>query len=426
MSVLDTEQKLPRMIVQLRWDETSGVDHAANLTEGWEVMKTASLQKVKWSSAEINDLPDSAFAVIEDGGKKDSDGKTVPRGLRALPHHGPDGKVDLPHLRNALARVDGSDLSDEDKATAQKHLDKHAKDAGVGDAGEGKPMKKYGEEMEPEVCMDDALEDLVDDLNWILDEDQTGKAPPANIKSAAQSVVDYVRDCIEADTIVKDADKVVKGSDDEAWAAMKVVVDYLGKAKGDDEEPKGKKPFPGAAPPFKKKDEVKKTDTDDPKDKTLLAAVNYEIAQDDQPANVKAALATVKGFLAKEPANKAVADDKGDVPPQFQKKPKGKGKKAEDDGEEENADGTPKTKTTMKKSIIARAMTALLGAFAAEPEEAPWGSDTLNVAKAETLWKTKYSAVYAAIKADPDLTPEQKLAAINKTVEAMQAETEAE
>lgn len=31
----------PRMIVQLRWDETSGVDRAANLTEGWLVMKSA-------------------------------------------------------------------------------------------------------------------------------------------------------------------------------------------------------------------------------------------------------------------------------------------------------------------------------------------------------------------------------------------------
>jgi hypothetical protein len=31
----------PRTIVELRWEETSGVDHPANLEEGWVVMKSA-------------------------------------------------------------------------------------------------------------------------------------------------------------------------------------------------------------------------------------------------------------------------------------------------------------------------------------------------------------------------------------------------
>jgi phage head maturation protease len=47
----------------------------------------------------INDLPDSAFAYIEPGGKKDEDGKTVPRSKRHFPIH------DAAHVRNALARV---------------------------------------------------------------------------------------------------------------------------------------------------------------------------------------------------------------------------------------------------------------------------------------------------------------------------------
>ena len=51
------------------------------------------------SAASINDLPDSAFAFIQSGGKKDASGKTVPRSLRHFPIH------DAAHVRNALARA---------------------------------------------------------------------------------------------------------------------------------------------------------------------------------------------------------------------------------------------------------------------------------------------------------------------------------
>jgi phage head maturation protease len=47
----------------------------------------------------INDLPDSAFAYIEAGGTKDSEGKTVPRSKRHFAIH------DADHVRNALARI---------------------------------------------------------------------------------------------------------------------------------------------------------------------------------------------------------------------------------------------------------------------------------------------------------------------------------
>lgn len=58
-----------------------------------------------WPVKKINDLPDSAFAFIEKGGKKDEEGKTVPRSLRHLPYRNERGDIDLPHLRNAIARV---------------------------------------------------------------------------------------------------------------------------------------------------------------------------------------------------------------------------------------------------------------------------------------------------------------------------------
>lgn len=62
------------------------------------VLATASA-KAAMSSAAINDLPDSAFAYIEPGGTKDSDGKTTPRSLRHFPIH------DKTHADNAAARI---------------------------------------------------------------------------------------------------------------------------------------------------------------------------------------------------------------------------------------------------------------------------------------------------------------------------------
>jgi hypothetical protein len=64
---------------------------------------------------------------IEPGGKKDSEGKTTPRSLRHLPYKGPDGKIDLPHLRNAIARIPqmkgiGADLKARLQARARRLL----------------------------------------------------------------------------------------------------------------------------------------------------------------------------------------------------------------------------------------------------------------------------------------------------------------
>jgi putative serine protease XkdF len=58
-----------------------------------------------WNRAYINDLPDANFLYVESGGEKDSEGKTVPRSLRHFPYKDKNGKVDLPHLRNAIARI---------------------------------------------------------------------------------------------------------------------------------------------------------------------------------------------------------------------------------------------------------------------------------------------------------------------------------
>ncbi|HMK94077.1 MAG TPA: hypothetical protein VK536_01625 [Candidatus Limnocylindrales bacterium] len=84
-----------------------------------------------WTQEYINDLPDVCFALIEKGGVKDTENKTKPRSLRHLPFKDMNGKVDLPHLRDALAMLSHTKLSPELKEKARKKLVEAAKDAGV-------------------------------------------------------------------------------------------------------------------------------------------------------------------------------------------------------------------------------------------------------------------------------------------------------
>lgn len=76
-------------------------------------------ERAVWSTAYVNDLPDSAFLYVEDG-EKDSDGKTTPRTKRHFPYKDASGNVDLAHLRNALARIPQSNLPADVKAAATK------------------------------------------------------------------------------------------------------------------------------------------------------------------------------------------------------------------------------------------------------------------------------------------------------------------
>lgn len=100
-----------------------------------DLIEKLDVVKAVWSTAYVNNLPDAAFAYVEPGGKKDAEGKTVPRSLRHLPHHGPNVKsptenssVDLPHLRNSLARAPQMNFPDAVKNKAIAHLEAHAKE----------------------------------------------------------------------------------------------------------------------------------------------------------------------------------------------------------------------------------------------------------------------------------------------------------
>ncbi|MHB1937074.1 MAG: hypothetical protein ACYCOR_10870 [Acidobacteriaceae bacterium] len=90
----------------------------------------AAIGKAVWSSAKIDELPDSAFAYVAPGGEK-VDGKTKPRSLRHLPFKNAEGEVDAAHVRNALARLDQTDIPASAKDRARSKLEKAAEEVGI-------------------------------------------------------------------------------------------------------------------------------------------------------------------------------------------------------------------------------------------------------------------------------------------------------
>lgn len=130
----------------------------------------------EWSRAFINDLPDSAFLYISPGGEKDEDGKTTPRSLRHFPYRNPQGAVDLPHLRNAIAQAPKANLSPEIIAKVQakgrKILEGQREDAAEVDS------PQVDEEVQEDEQM--VRQDVAQMSDWSdvvhLDESYDGKA----------------------------------------------------------------------------------------------------------------------------------------------------------------------------------------------------------------------------------------------------------
>ena len=104
--------------------------------------------KAVWTTAYVNDLPDSAFLHIAPGGEKDEQGKTKPRSLRYFPIRDKDGAIDEPHLRNALSRIPQANIPQEakDKARAEAERLLAEISKACGDGKKKKPALKEGEE----------------------------------------------------------------------------------------------------------------------------------------------------------------------------------------------------------------------------------------------------------------------------------------
>jgi hypothetical protein len=89
------------------------------------VISTSYALAATWSGAYIRQLPDTAFAVVEQS----------PEGtqIRRLPHHDVAGALDLPHLCNALARLPQVKWRDPANAEiARRHLREHLDQLGRG------------------------------------------------------------------------------------------------------------------------------------------------------------------------------------------------------------------------------------------------------------------------------------------------------
>ena len=116
----------------------------------------------KMARAAINDLPDSDFAYVEPGGKKDGDGKTIPRSLRHFPIH----DQAQAHARNALARLPQSDLSPAAKATARKKIVAACKKFGI-EVSERSEKTKPEDEVQ---TMSDEKKEAVSDVAALVAE----------------------------------------------------------------------------------------------------------------------------------------------------------------------------------------------------------------------------------------------------------------
>jgi hypothetical protein len=114
--------------------------------EAGEPAVSVEVDKAVWDVAYVNDLPDSAFLFVESG-DKDEEGKTKPRSLRHFPYRGKDGKVDLAHLRNAIARIPQSnapELTPEKKKAIQEKARRLLEQAQKTEKGERTSFEAQG------------------------------------------------------------------------------------------------------------------------------------------------------------------------------------------------------------------------------------------------------------------------------------------
>lgn len=191
----DVLRKIKKLIDDLM------AERAAAGGEGTQESGDIEIQEAEWDRAYINELADAAFAYISPGGKKDDDGKTVPRSLRHLPHHDKSVKkgteqesIDKAHLRNALARAPQTKLPAAAKKAAIAHLQAHAKALGVGKAAEKEAEESadWGEPQEMAltecVALTEAYDPVTRDLPIIILEE--GENPKKRRKYLRQAVLE--------------------------------------------------------------------------------------------------------------------------------------------------------------------------------------------------------------------------------------------
>lgn len=162
-------EKVDALALVLEHSQRPTVDGSQTATG--QDMSTATIVKATWSTSYVNDLPDSAFLYVEPGGEKDDEGKTTPRSLRHFPYKDDSGAIDLPHLRNAIARIPQSNapgLTDDKKQQLQDRARGMLENAQKTTEKAGKRMA--GSWREKLSTVFDSLKQLVDWANYHEDE----------------------------------------------------------------------------------------------------------------------------------------------------------------------------------------------------------------------------------------------------------------
>jgi cation transport regulator ChaB len=89
----------------------------------WEYADIEGIPKA-YTTSYINDLPDAAFAWIEEGGSIDKEGSTIPRSLRHLPYKGKDGMAIPEMVGYAVESLDDvKNMTPEIRASVREKLE---------------------------------------------------------------------------------------------------------------------------------------------------------------------------------------------------------------------------------------------------------------------------------------------------------------
>lgn len=136
-------EKYPNLEDSPRMQQASFEADEAVRAMGWVRGPGGWMNDKEPAPAQEAALPDSAFAVVEAGGR-DSGGRTTPHELRHLPHHKADGSVDLARIRETWDELQESKMETDLRRRAQAHLQAHAAEAGIrlsdAPAGGGKEL----------------------------------------------------------------------------------------------------------------------------------------------------------------------------------------------------------------------------------------------------------------------------------------------
>src|SRR3990167_8578640 len=161
--ISDREAVAPGLADRVDGEDAEATKLAARLAQNGH-RGAGGPENAEWTTAFINGLPDSAFAIILPGGEKDGEGRTTPRSLRKLPHHNAEGALDEPHLRNALSRESQTDMPDDAHAPPRAHLNPHAKDAGIGDLHDDNEPQPQAQPIDWGRLFDDTVEQVEDQV----------------------------------------------------------------------------------------------------------------------------------------------------------------------------------------------------------------------------------------------------------------------